>query len=624
MPLPALPYSAGNPCCLPVHDPQQQPHTSSAEAAKPLLLLATGSGGQQQRIPEPFTVAELQQAAAAVAAESASAAARAQFWVRRLGGAGMGASSSGAPAAQPEAAAAAAAEAVLDDDEEDAAAGDRHRLSGGSHGSGDETETRPAEPPAAGDAGADAAAAAARATALGSPAAGCWLEMHVQGPRSMYKSAALSAALLMDGQPGWLRAGGCMFAQLPLLVRWGIPGRLNCLGFAMVGLPQLDLKKSAPPLRLCFMCHSQPPVPSHCLQVAVPGKPKPAEQQEAAAPAAEEFPSLAEVKQQAQRRRRPPHTAKQRHAEQEAASSAAPAEPQKPRLLDWPGGQGAPGPAAAPTAAPAGRQAARPSRRQGEQQRGGQPQQQAAAAALAAGTEQHILLLGLEYESVAGQRLLLTPALLAAALQSSLDSVSVRQHAPAAAATAGPGPQTAAAAAAAATVPPTGAAAFLMQRDLPLWLQLPGEQLAQLAGKRRSVAGGPSGSDRPAWLQLRRLLVSTPDVAVQLEAWPELLVEVPADMLAPPSTAPQPASSSSSSPATVQLAYRLAAPLALPPASFCVLALPWLLTAPMSRAGGAGSGASGTPTALVRQSGPLRAVLAAGSALRPASESAPP
>lgn len=34
----------------------------------------------------------------------------------------------------------------------------------------------------------------------------------------MYKSAALSAALLMDGQPGWLRAGGCMFAQLPLLV----------------------------------------------------------------------------------------------------------------------------------------------------------------------------------------------------------------------------------------------------------------------------------------------------------------------------------------------------------------------------------------------------------------------
>ncbi|PRW60224.1 SMG8 isoform X3 [Chlorella sorokiniana] len=161
----------GNPCCLPVHDPQQQPHTSIADAAKPLLLLATGSGGQQQRIPEPFTVAELQQAAAAVAAESASAAARVQLWVRRLGGA-----------------------------------------------------------------------------------------------------AALSAALLMDGQPGWLRAGGCMFAQLPLLV--AVPGK--------------------------------------------PGQqPAPTEQQEAQAPAAEEFPSLAEVKQHEQRRRRPPATAKQQRKEQE-------------------------------------------------------------------------------------------------------------------------------------------------------------------------------------------------------------------------------------------------------------------------------------------------------------------
>lgn len=373
-----------------------------------------------------------------------------------------------------------------------------------------------------------------------------------------------------------------------------------------------------------------------CLQVAVPGKPgqqpAPAEQQEAHAPAAEEFPSLAEVKQQEQRRRRPPTTAKQRKQEQEAAASRGPAEPQQPRLLDWPGWQQAPGTATTATAAGAVRPGAggRQPRRQPEQQRSRQQQQQQAAAgavALAAGTEQHVLLLGFEYESVAGQRLLLTPALLAAAVQSSLDTVSVRQHAPAAAAAAGPGPQTAAAAAAAATVPPTGAAALLLQHDLPLWLQLPGEQLAQLAGKRRGAVG--AAGERPTWLQLRRLLVSTLDVAIQLEASPELLIEVPADMVAPPSSSTsQQASSGSGSrpsstssgggPATVQLEYQLAAPLRLPPASFCVLALPWLLTAPMSQPAGSGS-SGGTPTALIRQSGPLRAVLVAGTALRPAT-----
>ena len=216
-----LPRSVGNPCCLPVHDPQQQAHTSSAEASKPLLLLATGSGGQQQRIPEPFTVAELQQAAAAVAAESVSAAARVQFWVRRLGstGAGTSASTSGAHEMQ-QGEAVPAAEAALEDEEE-AAAGDRRRLSGSGRGSDDEAEEGHAEQVSGAEASTvTAAAAAVRAAALGSPAAGCWLEMHVLGPRSMYKSAALSAALLMDGQPGWLRAGGCMFAQLPLLVSW--------------------------------------------------------------------------------------------------------------------------------------------------------------------------------------------------------------------------------------------------------------------------------------------------------------------------------------------------------------------------------------------------------------------
>lgn len=117
------------------------------------------------------------------------------------------------------------------DDEEEAAAGDRRRLSGGGRGSDDEAEARPGE----GDAEAGASAAAARAAALGAPAAGCWLELHVLGPRSMYKSAALSAALLMDGQPGWLRAGGCMFAQLPLLVRGG--GELDGMAAWAVSLP---------------------------------------------------------------------------------------------------------------------------------------------------------------------------------------------------------------------------------------------------------------------------------------------------------------------------------------------------------------------------------------------------
>ena len=226
------------------------------------------------------------------------------------------------------------------------------------------------------------------------------------------------------------------------------------------------------------------------------------------------------------------------------------------------------------------------------------------------------MLLGAEYESVAGQRLLLTPALLAAAVQSSLDPVSVRQQAaPAAAPLPSPGPHTAAAAAAAGQVQAPGAAAFLLHHDLPLWLQLPGEQLEKLAGgKRRSAPGGvPSGGERPAlvWLQLRRLLVATPEVAVPLEAAPQLLLEVPAEMLLPAGGA---APTGAAAPgATVQLRYGLAGPLALPPASFCVLALPWQLTAPMS--GGSG-------TALVRCLGPLRAVLSAQTAVRPAGEPA--
>lgn len=185
---------AGNPCCLPAHDPQQQPHTSSGRAGeRPLLLLASGGGAQQVRIPEPFTVAELQQAAVALAAESASAAARAQLHVRRLSAAGEA-----LPVSEEE----------EEEDAEDAAAARGH-LSGTGHSSDDEAAV--AAPSAA-------TAAGAAARAAGTPAAGCWLELHVLGPRSMYKSAALSAALLMDGQPGWLRAGGCMFAVLPLLV----------------------------------------------------------------------------------------------------------------------------------------------------------------------------------------------------------------------------------------------------------------------------------------------------------------------------------------------------------------------------------------------------------------------
>lgn len=235
-----------------------------------------------------------------------------------------------------------------------------------------------------------------------------------------------------------------------------------------------------------------------------------------------------------------------------------------------------------------------------------------------AGAEQVSLLLGVEYESVQGQRLLLTPALLAAAVASSLDTVSVRQHAQAAASAARPGPQTAAAAAAAAQTPPASAAAFLLQHDLPLFLQLPGEQLVQLAGsKRRSMPGvsAAGGGDRPSlvWLQLRRVLVGTPDVAVALEAAPQLAVEVPRDLLAPaPSAAGGPPSTS---PTTVQLQYSLRAPVSVPPGTFCVLTLPWQLTAPMQGSGGGGP----TPTALIRPSGPLRAWLVGSTALQPAA-----
>jgi hypothetical protein len=35
----------------------------------------------------------------------------------------------------------------------------------------------------------------------------------------MFKSPALAAALLLDGQPGWLRGGGVALAALPLQVR---------------------------------------------------------------------------------------------------------------------------------------------------------------------------------------------------------------------------------------------------------------------------------------------------------------------------------------------------------------------------------------------------------------------
>jgi hypothetical protein len=162
----------------------------------------------------------------------------------------------------------------------------------------------------------------------------------------------------------------------------------------------------------------------------------------------------------------------------------------------------------------------------------------------------------------------------------------------------------------------------LVQQDLPLFLQLPGEQLARLAGsgKRRSLPGqATSSGDAPVWLQLRRLLVGTPEVAVRLGAGPKLQVEVPSSMLAaagtavPLGTAPTPTAAG-----TVTLEYQLAAPLALPSASFCVLALPWLLTAPMQLPqGDLSTAGNAAPTALIRQSGPLRAVLLGNSAVWP-------
>ena len=416
-------------------------------------------------------------------------------------------------------------------------------------------------------------------------------------------------------------------------------------------------------------------LPARGAQVAVPLKPgqRQAKQQAGSAPdeSAEEFPSLAEaaqVRRQREQRQRPAAAAKKLPAEGGGAALQA------PQLLTWPGWQaeGAAAAAAPGAAAAAGRAAARPpavaaapaaarpggpraplvvtvsrprvQAGRGRAGRGGsRPHQQAdaslaaggpgaaAAAAVAAGTaaaEQATLLLGFEYESTQGQRLLLTPALLAAARASSLDSVSVRQHG---AQPAAPGPATAAAAAAAAHAGPPAAAAFLLLHGMPLWLQLPADQLAALAGKRRPGAPSAPAGGAASWLQLRRLLIATPDAAVQLEAAPKLLLEVPRDMLAP-SGGSTPASGDSPLPATLQLEYSLVEPLALPPASFCVLALPWLLTAPTAlqsgptgaavaaaaAAAGAGGGGAG-PAALIRQSGPLRAVLAGGSAVRPAA-----
>lgn len=378
----------------------------------------------------------------------------------------------------------------------------------------------------------------------------------------------------------------------------------------------------------------------------MPGKPgqqatAAAEQQQGGGPQAEEFPSLAEVKQQEQQRRRP-LAAKRAPAKKKGGETAAaqePAQQQGPLLLGFPGWQP---PAAALAAAGLGGDAAqlaaasaaggRPQQRgkqQGQQRGKPQPSQQQQQAP-PAGTEQANILLGAEYESVQGQRLLLTPVLLAAALQSSLDSVAVRQQAPTAAAV-GPGPRTAVAAAAAAQASPGSAAAFLLHQDLPLWLQLPGEQLAQLAGgKRRSGPGGAAGggaAERPVWLQLRRLLVATPEAAVPFEAAPKLLVEVPRDMLAPPVAPAMPSDTGAGSgpagrasqagataPGTVQLQYSLAAPLALPQGSFCCIALPWLLTAPTL---GASGGVS-----LIRQSGPIRAAVAAHTVVRPQQEAA--
>ncbi|EFN60052.1 hypothetical protein CHLNCDRAFT_133293 [Chlorella variabilis] len=641
----------GNPCCLPAHDSQQQAHASSsggAGAAAPQLLLASGSGGQQHTIPEPFTVAELQRAAAAVASDCSAAAARAQFYVRRLAGPGAlaadvagqaalgrpgaaGGEHAGAAADMAAAAAGPAAAAAALEAEAEAEAIGRGRLSGDGHSSGEEEAGRTPGADGKGSGGAGGAARAS-APAAGAPAAGCWLELHVLGPRSMYKSPALAAALLMDGQPGWLRAGGVMLASLPV-------------------------------------------------QVAVPLKPGQQAARSAAQAAAaaedEEFPSLQQVKQQQQQQqqqqqhRRPggkklrPKEAAAGGGGAAAAEGKAASEVQLPAVLSWPGlkppaasaraplfvaankdgkpqparpskqrsgklqaavAAGAASPAATAAAAAGPAAAAAAAVAAGAAAAGPAAAAAAAVAAGAAGTEQVTVLLGVEYESVQGQRLLLTPALLAAALQSSLDEVSVRQQSPPAAAASQP--RTAAAAAAGASTAPTAAAAFLLQQDLPLWLQLPADQLTRLAGsaKRRSAPGGPtaaSGGERPVWLQLRRLLIGTPDVAVPLEADPKLQLEVPASMLAPvatPTSAAAGAGKAGGSVVTVQLQYSLAAPLPIPPASFCVLALPWLLTAPTTPptgAAAAGPGSSGGPAALIRQSGPLRAVLLGRSAVRP-------
>ena len=577
------------------------------------------------------------------------------------GGEHAGAAADMAAAAAGPAAAAAALEA-----EAEAEAIGRGRLSGDGHSSGEEEAGRTPGADGKGSGGAGGAARAS-APAAGAPAAGCWLELHVLGPRSMYKSPALAAALLMDGQPGWLRAGGVMLASLPVQVGGAGAGGRPAAGDAMPGGGAGGMLPCPGHHALCSA-----PGRSSCLnracvcgvQVAVPLKPGQQAARSAAQAAAaaedEEFPSLQQVKQQQQQQqqqqqhRRPggkklrPKEAAAGGGGAAAAEGKAASEVQLPAVLSWPGLKPPAASARAPLFVAANKdgkpQPARPSKqRSGKLQAavaagaaspaataaaaaGPAAAAAAAVAAGAAGTEQVTVLLGVEYESVQGQRLLLTPALLAAALQSSLDEVSVRQQSPPAAAASQP--RTAAAAAAGASTAPTAAAAFLLQQDLPLWLQLPADQLTRLAGsaKRRSAPGGPtaaSGGERPVWLQLRRLLIGTPDVAVPLEADPKLQLEVPASMLAPvatPTSAAAGAGKAGGSVVTVQLQYSLAAPLPIPPASFCVLALPWLLTAPTTPptgAAAAGPGSSGGPAALIRQSGPLRAVLLGRSAVRP-------
>ncbi|KAI3429572.1 hypothetical protein D9Q98_005659 [Chlorella vulgaris] len=679
----------GNPCCLPAHDPKQQDHACSSSGGTPRLLLASGSGAQQHAIPEPFTVAELQRAAAAVASDSGSAVARAHFYVQMVSplASGAGAARDGPlPAADSAGRAAAGGGASrlavvaglgLDsaaaggeaeaEAEAEAAEGGRAQLSGDRHSSDGESEAgagagaeagagtgapgwSSGPTPAADAAGAPSgegpsAAAAAVAAAAGLPAAGCWLELHLLGPRSMWKSPALASALLMDSQPGWLRGGGVMLASLPVQV--------------------------AVPLKPGQSAARQSAAASHAAATAAAAAAE-GDQED------EEFPqlltSVQTAKQQAQQRqlqRRQRAGAKEQQqgkggvatsAADDSATSLAESKAaavQLPALLTWPGwqtaGTGAPQRAPLSATPAAGKQ--RQPRQQAPSkhpQRGSGSKLQlvganastaaaaaaatgvlgssSAAAAVAAGTastEQATVLLGAEYESAEGQRLLLTPDLLAAALQSSLDRVSVRQHSTAPAmtpATPASRSHTLQAAAAAAQVPAAGTAAFLLQQDLPVWLQLPADQLLRLAGssKRRSGSGAPAApSDCLAWLQLRRLFIATPEVAVQLEADPQLYLEVPRSMLAPASGEAFEGSASSegstSAAATLQLQYRLAAPLPLPTASFCVLALPWLLTAPMLQgpAEQQEHKLPSAPAALIRPSGPLRALLARHTAVRP-------